>query len=125
MHHITEKGGDTMLLTNTLAGGGYLLLLLFLCAGGTVGFRLVRRALREREKRSAKPAQPEKPAQDEEKKEPPQKVYYLVEKKRTRPKKQYGEPKRITFDGKQRSRAGGRTETGKTLRAKVVSPRTF
>ena len=96
-----------------------------MCAGGTVGFKLVRRALREREKRSAKPAQPEKPAQDEEKKEPPQKVYYLVEKKRTRPKKQYGEPKRITFDGKQRSRAGGRAETGKTLRAKVVSPRTF
>lgn len=93
------------LLTNTLAGGGYLLLLLFLCAGGTIGCKALRRSLRERSRereradRAAKEAQapPEEDKRPAKKREP-QKIYYIVEKKRSRPRqKEYGEPKRIKF----------------------------
>lgn len=92
------------LLANTLAGGGYLLLLLFLCAGGTIGYKALRRTLRERarERKRAEQAPKEAPAEEKKpaKKREPQKIYYIVEKKRARPKqKEYGEPKRIRFDG--------------------------
>lgn len=92
------------LLANTLIGGLYLILLFGLCFSVVVGIKAVRIELKNRRKRAETPKEP--PA-DEKKPAPSptpptkpreKKVYYIVEKKRTkRTKEQLGKPKRIEF----------------------------
>lgn len=87
-----------ILATSPISGGLYLLLLFFLCAAGVIGFRFA--LLQTRKKRNVSDEKKEKPA-PEQKETPPQNpkaVYYIVEKKRARPKSSYSEPKKIRFD---------------------------
>lgn len=90
------------LLTNTLIGGFYLILLFALCFCVVAGIKAVRIELKKR--RSAeKPKDPPPEAKNTSPSPSPpkpreKKVYYIVEKKRTkRPKEQLGKPKRIEF----------------------------
>ncbi len=91
------------LLASTLWGGVYLLILFGLCFGGVVGVRLLQQRIRtsknapqeqnptpEKTEKAEKPAQAEKPK--------PKEVYYIVEKKRSRPKQNYSKPKKINFE---------------------------
>ena len=87
------------LLASTLWGGLYLVLLFGICFGIVVGSKaiLLRRA------RKNQPQVPEKPAVSTEPEKPkrtsPEKVYYIVEKKRTRKSSaKYSEPKKIKFE---------------------------
>ncbi len=91
-----------LLLSGAAMGALYLLLLFGACFGGVVGFRWYslrsreerERALREEWEREQEqtPAPPPAP-----KAASPQKIYYIVEKKRTRSKAEYGEPREIHF----------------------------
>lgn len=82
------------LLASTLFGGLYLLILFGVCFGCVAGAKALRRAQKNR-KAPPERAQPEPKEQKEPK--PPQTVYYLVEKKRARPKTGYKSPKEIRF----------------------------
>lgn len=80
------------------------LLLLSFCFGGVYVANLARLGWEynvEREK-APDPAPKPQEKQKEEKKTPAQKtqepIYYIVEKKKRRPKSDYGEPKRIHFN---------------------------
>ena len=94
---------DQLLSAGAAMGGLYLLLLFGACLGGVAGFRLYalrrreerERALREeweRELESAESAAPPPPPNSA-----PKNVYYIVEKKRTRPRAEYAEPREIKF----------------------------
>ena len=91
------------LLASTLWGGVYLLILFGLCFGGVVGVRLLQQRIRtsknapqEQNPTPEKTEKAEKPAQSEKPK--PKEVYYIVEKKRSRPKQNYSKPKKINFE---------------------------
>lgn len=102
------------LLANALAGAAYLILLFGLCFGSVVGIKLLNRKLRENERKPSDEAKEEEPAPVREKKAPAsrapakkraasarpktQKIYYIVEKKSTRSKAEYAEPKEIKFE---------------------------
>lgn len=81
------------LLASTLWGGVYLILLFGICLGSVAGIKLLlRSAAKKRGEEPLPPAKPEPPKE-------PEKIYYIVEKKRTRRKtERYGEPKKIRFD---------------------------
>ena len=48
-------------------------------------------------KRGLKPTPPPVPPKEQPKEKPPEPVYYIVEKKKKRPKSSYGEPKEFRF----------------------------
>ncbi len=84
-----------MLLASSLIGGVYLVILFFLCFAAVAGGKAARRYFGARTRQAEKPAEPEKKPEDK----PPQRVYYIVEKKRVkRPASKYGEPKKIRFE---------------------------
>ncbi len=91
------------LLASTLFGGLYLFLLFGICFGCVAGAKALRIELKKREtvhtKKSRESDPPATAADQSEKheKKQPQTVYYIVEKKRARPKNNYGEPKEIKF----------------------------
>ena len=91
------------LLATTLLGGLYLVILFGMCLGGVVGIKALNREMRRREKDAKQDKEPEneaeRPAEKKgEPKQKTQKIYYIVEKKRTKTKSSYGEPKEIKFE---------------------------
>ena len=99
---------NTLSLHNLLISLGFqgflwTLLLIVLCFGGVYVAGLARLGWEHKSERAKAPEEapktPEKPK--EEKKAPaekaPEPVYYIVEKKKRRPKTDYGEPKPFQF----------------------------
>ena len=90
------------LLTNPLLGGFFLILLFACCFLLVHIFLLVKigweHQTGERKKNPTleNEKQPEKPTEKPEKK-PPQPVYYIVERKKKKPKNYYTEPKEFRF----------------------------
>lgn len=89
------------LLASTLFGGLYLFLLFGICFGCVASAKALRREMRKRDaERTKQTKEIEPPTADQSEKnekKQPQTVYYIVEKKRARPKNNYGEPKEIKF----------------------------
>ncbi len=95
------------LLASAAMGGLYLLLLFGACFGGVAGIKLYNRRMREEYERTLReqweserqdqnaPPPPEK--EDGQPAPRPQKIYYIVEKKRSRPQTDYAEPREIHF----------------------------
>lgn len=79
------------LLSVQAQGALYSAILFLICAVVVHAFRLARIGYRSMKK---KPAEKKASAQTREKAEP---VYYIVERKKKRPKSEYSDPKRITF----------------------------
>lgn len=80
-----------MLLLSVQARGGlWCLFLLIVCAIVVHGVKLAKIGYRTLGKKL--PPEPPKP-----KEKAPEPVYFLVERKKKRPKKEYSEPKQITF----------------------------
>lgn len=86
------------LLANTLVGGLYLILLFALCFSVVVGVKALKIELRNRQRQKDTPTEAEEEKPDSTPKPREKKVYYIVEKKRTKSVKQpLGKPKRIEF----------------------------
>lgn len=88
------------LLVSAGLGFIWLVLLFLFCFCGVHGIRLAKYGWTyQRQKNKTPPPPPKNPEPPKEERAPaPQKpVYYIVEKKRTRQKAKYGEPKEIRF----------------------------
>lgn len=92
--------GATALLSPDFSGCGYLVLLFVLCAAGVIIGKITLREIKRSKNEPTNAQQSEEPPKKSEPKTPtePKTVYYLVEKKRTRPKNAAGTPKKIRFD---------------------------
>ena len=88
----------SLLLVSAGLGFVWLVLLFLFCFCGVHGIRIAKYGWTPRKQPPAKPAQPTPPIEKEKAPAPPQEpIYYIVEKKRTRQKNKYGEPKEFRF----------------------------
>lgn len=88
----------TYLLTAAAIGFVWLVFLFLLCFSIVHGIRLAKFDRIRRKDLKGQPKPPEKPEEEQKAPANPQEpIYYIVEKKHTRQKAKYGEPKEIRF----------------------------
>ena len=90
---------NVLLISSGAKGGLWFFFLFFLCFLGIHAFRLVKLGWTELQpsKKPTPTPKPEPKPQEKAPAKPQEPIYYVIERKRKKPKTTYSEPRQITF----------------------------